>query len=65
MFKHLAWPIHLLKVSENNTLKTIVFCNGTLTDIAAVLYYLLLELGEAAYVRSHSQTSENCLIGIL
>lgn len=64
MFEHLAWLIDLLKVKGTNTPKTIVFCNGTLTDIAAVLNHLLLELGEAAYVSSDSQTSENGLIGI-
>ena len=53
-----------MKVKGTNTPKTIVFYNGTLTDITAVLNCLLLELGEAVYVPSDSQTSENCLIGI-
>ncbi|XP_074620808.1 ATP-dependent DNA helicase RecQ-like [Acropora palmata] len=45
-FKHLAWLVSLLKEKGIYTPKTIIFCNGTLTDIAVVLIHLLLELGE-------------------
>lgn len=64
MLKHLSWLISLLKEKGANTPKTIIFCNGTLTDIAVVFNHLLLELGKAAYSPCDRQTSDNCLIGI-
>ena len=64
MFKHLGWLIDLVREKGANTPKSILFCNGTLTDIAVVLNHLLLELGKAAYSPAESQTSDNCLIGI-
>ena len=63
-FKHLAWLVSLLKEKGIYTPKTIIFCNGTLTDIAVVLNNLLLELGKSAYSPCDDQSSDNCLIGI-
>jgi len=63
-FKHLAWLVSLLKEKGIYTPKTIIFCNGTLTDIAVVLNHLLLELGKSAYSPCDDQSSNNCLIGI-
>ena len=63
-FKHLAWLVSLLKEKGIYTPKTIIFCNGTLTDIAVVLNHLLLELGKSAYSPCDDQSSDNCLIGI-
>ena len=64
MLENLAWLVTLLKEKGPATPKCIIFCNGTLTDIAAVFNYLLMELGKAAYSPEDSQTSDNCLIGI-
>ena len=64
MFKHLAWLVDLLKEKGTAMPKSILFCNGTLTDIAVVLNYLFYQLGKAAYSPSDSQTPDNCLIGI-
>ncbi|XP_015758777.1 PREDICTED: ATP-dependent DNA helicase RecQ-like [Acropora digitifera] len=63
-FKQLAWLVSLLKEKGIYTPKTIIFCNGTLTDIAVVLNHLLLELGKSAYSPCDDQSSDNCLIGI-
>ena len=63
-FKHLAWLVSLLKEKAIYTPKTIIFCNGTLTDIGVVLNHLLLELGKSAYSPCDDQSSNNCLIGI-
>ena len=64
MFQHLTWLVTLLKEEGTSTPKSIICCDETLTDIAAVLNYLLMELGEVAYSPQDSQTPENCLIGI-
>ena len=64
MFKHLEWLVDVIKEKRINTPKTIVFCNGTLTDIGAVFNFLLLKLGATAYSPDDSQASDNCLIGI-
>lgn len=64
MLENLAWLVTLLKQKGPATPKCIIFCNGTLTDIAAVFNYLLMELRKAAYSPEDSQTSDNCLIGI-
>lgn len=64
MFEQLAWLVNMVKEKGTATPKCIIFCNGTLTDIAGVLNYLLMELGKKAYCSSNSQTSDNCIIGI-
>ena len=63
MFKHLEWLVDVIKEKRINTPKTIVFCNGTLTDIGTVFNFLLLKLGATAYSPDDSQASDNCLIG--
>lgn len=60
----LAWLVTMLKEKGTDTPNKIIFCNGTLTDIAAVLEHLLFNLGKAAYYPSDLQTSDLCLIGI-
>ena len=64
MFKHLELLVGVKKEKRINTPKTIVFCNGTLTDIGAVFNFLLLKLGGTAYSPDNIQASDNCLIGI-
>lgn len=61
MFNQLQWLINL--VLENGKLcpKTIIFCN-TLNEIAQVLNYLMMKLGDAVYCGTKSK--ENCLIGV-
>ncbi|XP_044165786.1 ATP-dependent DNA helicase hus2/rqh1-like [Acropora millepora] len=64
MFNHLEWLVDVIMKKGTKTPKTIIFCNGTLTDIGAVFNYLLLRLGGAAYSPDDSQASDQCLIGI-
>ena len=64
MFQQLAWLVDMVKEKGAATPKCIIFCNGTLTDIAGVLNYLLMELGKKAYSPLDSRTSDNCIIGI-
>jgi superfamily II DNA helicase RecQ len=64
MFTNLEWLIRLVKEQGNATPKSIIFCNGSLTDIAAVFNHMLLQLGSYAYFPQDSQTSPNCLVGI-
>lgn len=64
MFQHLDWLVGIVKEKGIASPKSIIFCNGTLTDIAGVLNYLLMKLGKEAYFPQDSQTSENCIIGI-
>lgn len=64
VFQQLAWLVNMVKEEGAATQKCIIFCNGTLTDIAGVLNYLLMELGKKAQSPSDSQTSDNCIIGI-
>ena len=61
MFDQLQWLINF--VLENGKLcpKTIIFCN-TLNEIAQVLNYLIMKLGDAVYCGTKSK--ENCLIGV-
>ena len=40
--QHLECLIDLIKEKGTNTPKTIVFCNGTWTDIGAIFNHLLL-----------------------
>ncbi|XP_067056045.1 uncharacterized protein [Acropora muricata] len=62
MFNHLEWLVDVIMKKGTKTPKTIIFCNGTLTDIGAVFNYLLLRLGGAAYSPDDSQASDQCLI---
>ena len=64
MFANLEWLISMVKEEGTATPKSIVFCNGSLTDIAAVFNHMLLLLGSNAYFPQDSQTSPNCLVGI-
>ena len=64
MFNHLEWLVDVIMKKGTKTPKTIIFCNGTLTDIGAVFNYLLLRLGGAAYSPDDIQASDQCLIGI-
>ena len=64
MFNHLEWLVDVIKKKGTNTPKTIIVCNGTLTDIGALFSYLLLRLGGAAYSPDDSQASDQRVIGI-
>ena len=64
MFTNLEWLIRLVKEQGTATPKSIIFCNGSLTDIAAVFSHMLLQLGSNAYFPQDNQTSPNCLVGI-
>ena len=50
----LDWLIKILKENGANSPKSIIFCN-VMTDIAHVLSYMLLKLGEAAYLIKDNQ----------
>ena len=56
IFDNLLWLIELVKKNGAQTRKTIIFCNGTLNDIATLFNFLLLKLGNEAY-----KNSENCV----
>ena len=56
-FKQLAGLVSLLKEKGMYIPKTLIFCTGTLTDIAVVLNHLLLELGKSAYSPCDDQSS--------
>ena len=50
----LDWIVESVKARGTQSRKTIIFCN-VMTDIAHVLSYLLLKLGESAYVTENNQ----------
>ena len=50
----LDWIVESVKARGTQSPKTIIFCN-VVTDIAHVLSYLLLKLGESAYVTENNQ----------
>ena len=56
-FKQLAGLVSLLKEKGMYIPKTLIFCTGTLTDIAVVFNHLLLELGKSAYSPCDDQSS--------
>lgn len=64
MIDHLSWLIQLIKSKDIETPKTLIFCNGTMTDVATLDNLILMELGKKAYSPEESQNSENCIIGI-
>ena len=63
IFTKLNWLISMVKVKGRLTPKTLIFCN-TMTDIANVLNYLLMILGESAYHPTTSRNICDCLIGV-
>ena len=64
IFDNLLWLIELVKKNGAQTPKTIIFCFGTLNDIATLFNFLLLKLGKESYIPNDCKNSENCLIGI-
>ena len=64
IFDNLLWLIELVKKNGAQTPKTIIFCLGTLNDIATLFNFLLLKLGKESYIPNDCKNSENCLIGI-
>lgn len=60
----MTWLIELVKEDGIHCPKTLIFCNGTLTDISVVTNFLLQKLGKYAYDPQDCQVPENCLIGI-
>ena len=63
MFSGLNWLIEHVKEKGESASKTIIFCN-TMNDIACVINYLLLKLGQFAYSPKESHEHSNCLVGI-
>ena len=63
MFSGLNWLIEHVKEKGESASKTIIFCN-TMNDIACVINYLLLKLGQFAYSPKESYEHSNCLVGI-
>ncbi|XP_068735388.1 ATP-dependent DNA helicase RecQ-like [Montipora capricornis] len=61
MFQQLQWLVDLVLNKGTQCPKTIIFCN-TLSQIASVVNYLMMKLGNAIY--SGDKESKNCLIGI-
>lgn len=64
IFFYLLWLVKVIKEKSVETPKTIIFCNGTLNDIATIFNFLLLELKDMAYTPASVRNSENCIIGI-
>lgn len=64
IFNQLSWLIELIKCKGIETPKTIVFCNGTLTNVATLVNFILMELGTKAYSPEDNHNSKNCLVGI-
>ena len=61
MFQQLQWLIDLVLDKGEQCPKTIIFCN-TLNEIASVVNYLMMKLGNPIY--SGDKENRNCLIGI-
>ncbi|XP_068731882.1 uncharacterized protein [Montipora capricornis] len=61
MFQQLQWLVDLVLNKGTQCPKTIIFCN-TLNEIASVVNYLMMKLGNAIY--SGDKENKNCLIGI-
>ena len=61
MFQQLQWLIDLVLDKGEQCPKTIIFCN-TLNEIASVVNYLMMKLGNAIY--SGDKENKNSLIGI-
>ena len=61
----MTWLIELVKEDGIHCPKTLIFCNGTLTDISVVTNFLLQKLGKYAYDPQDCQVPENCLNGII
>ena len=54
----------MLKASNRNMLKTIIFCD-TIYALTNVVNYLTMQLGEYAFYPNGSRRRKDCLIGIL
>ena len=63
IFGELTWLINHIKEKGESASKTIIFCN-TMNDIACVVNYLMLKLGEFAYSPNDSREHCDCLLGI-
>ena len=63
MFDKLSWLIELIRSKGIETPKTLIFCNGTLTNVATLINFMLMELGSKAYT-PEGQDAKHCLIGI-
>lgn len=63
IFEELNWLIEHIKNKKESASKTIIFCN-TMNDIACVVNYLMLKLGQFAYSPNDSCDQSNCLLGI-
>ena len=63
MFNGLNWLIEHVKEKGELASKTIIFCN-TMNDIACVINYLLLKLGQFVHSPKESREHSNCLVGI-
>ena len=59
--KSLDWLVEELRVNRQAAPKTLLFCN-VMTDIAHVLSYLLMKLGNNAYMESDG--IKHCLLGV-
>ncbi len=61
---HLLWLVKLMEPKGLDTPKTIIFCNGTLNDMATIFNFLLLKLKDKAYVPAFTRNADNCIIGM-
>ena len=63
MLCKLVWIINMLKASNRNMPKTIIFCD-TIYALTSVVNYLTMQLGEYAFYPNSSRRRKDCLIGI-
>ena len=56
------WLVDKIAEHRENVPKTIIFCRS-ITDLSTVLSYLLMKLGDQAYVDQEKSPS-NCLLGV-
>ena len=61
-FSVFNWLVDKIAEHRENVLKTIIFCRS-ITDLSTVLSYLLMKLGDKAYVDQEKSPS-NCLLGV-
>lgn len=63
LMEELCWLVEEIKYKGRDSPQTIIFC-CTLTDIAKVVNWLLMKLGDSAFYPSTSRKREHCLLGI-
>lgn len=59
----LNWLVSLLEEQGDNCPHTILFCQ-TVNDIVLILSFLLMKLGDKAYVPGEAPVAERCLISV-